>query len=78
MEEKPTGVVKKLIHGNPWNRDQITGSLNVGKEDPNQTPSTLPDGTPLLTQTELMEKQFEDAGCPTKGSQPQSDFKPDH
>lgn len=77
MEKKQARSIRKPIHGNPWNRDQITGWLEVGKEDPNQNPPTLPDGTPLDTLAEKMEKEFEKAGCPTKGSQPRSDFKPE-
>lgn len=34
-------------------------------------------GNPTPVSPEKMEKEFEGAGCPTKGSEPSSDFSPD-
>lgn len=78
QEKNEPKTILKPIFGNPWKRNQVTGHVRVGVEDgTGPCPETLPDGTPLLTESQLMEKRFEKAGNPTKGSQPASDFKPD-
>lgn len=79
IEDKPKHkTVLKPVFGNPWKRNQITGHIRVGVEDGTEPgPDILSDGTPLLTKSQLMEKQFEEAGYPTKGSQSSEDFRPE-
>ncbi|HKB88080.1 MAG TPA: hypothetical protein VKC53_00355 [Patescibacteria group bacterium] len=43
---------KTKVHGNPWKEHQVTGRIvtKTRKNDADEIPPTLPDGTPLLTE----------------------------
>ena len=73
------GNKRKVVHyrhDDPMHPQRPTGSYEVGVEDENG-PDTLTDGTKLLTLAELIKRNFENAGCPTKGSEPPDNFFPD-
>lgn len=69
---------KRVYVGSSPEGKRYYEEIEVPASNPEEPPENFPpggDGT--LSKSELMEKKFKDAGCPTKGAQPSSDFQPD-
>ena len=67
MESQPK--TKTIKHRSFWNRWRTDAELVISNfDDGQEMPSTLPDGTPLLTKAQKMKLDFEKAGESMKGA----------